>query len=343
MKKRIFALCMAFIFLLAAAGMSFADEPEYDTLADWNIKVAVPDNTIATLSSDGNYYIYTQEYNSIPYVMLRVYEGYEDELDFIDGYFTDFMKKQYPDLRITKEAQIVSVGDSGLSFYEIDYEYSIQEYTARDRRLVTNVEGKTYMFASKEVEELGRTVGDLLEEVAATCVFLDADGNEIDLGGGDIEEWDPYVLYWEDVAKEIEEEGLKGEFVTFGETGYEMWIPDILSPGQLPPGQPGADTFIGFYTTETGDAYASVQFVSADITLEQYEELLGTLEEVEDIDHFLINDNPFILYFIPGNDAMCLSTVVEGKGLLEFTFSPIDEGDFGGLAEVMGVSIRKTK
>ena len=185
MKKRIFALCMAFIFLLAAAGMSFADEPEYDTLADWNIKVAVPDNTIAKfivenhyISDDGNYYIYTQEYNSIPYVMLRVYEGYEDELDFIDGYFTDFMKKQYPDLRITKEAQIVSVGALGLSFYEIDYEYSIQEYTARDRRLVTNVEGKTYMFASKEVEELGRTVGDLLEEVAATCVFLDADGKE---------------------------------------------------------------------------------------------------------------------------------------------------------------------
>lgn len=343
MKRRILALCMAIVFLLAAAGVSFAEEPEYDTLADWNIKIAVPDNTMAALSSDGNYYIFTQAYDSIPYVMLRVYDDYTDELDFIDGYFTDFMKRQYPDLRVTREAEMVTVGDLWLPFYEIDYEYSIQEYTAQDRRLVTTVLGKTYMFASKEVEELGRTVGDLLEEVAATCVFLDADGNEIDFHRVEIEERDLHVLYWEDVAEEIEMEGLKGDFVTFEEAGYEMWIPELLSPAQLPSGQPNPETFIGFFTTQEQDAYASVQFVPTSITLEQYQELLGTLSEVEDIDNFTINDNPFILYFIPGNDAMCLSTVIDGEGILEFTFSPIEEGDFGGLAEIMGVSIRKAK
>ena len=149
------------------------------------------------------------------------------------------------------------------------------------------------------------------------------------------------AIYWEEAEAEVIEEGLDGEFVQFDEVGMEMWVPSFLIPSELPEGTEGAETFIAFFATEDGQDYASVQFVPSDITLDDYRELLDSLgDQLEDLAPYYINDQPFLVYFIPAGDRMCMSTVIEGKGILEFAFAPISDEYMEAYSEIMGVSIR---
>jgi len=338
MKKRLITLAMAIVFSVMSVSAAFAAEMEYDTLVDWDIKVMIPEGTQAVLSSDGNFYIYPHEDEGIPYVMVRAYEGFTDEEDFLD-YFNDYMKKQYEDLEIIYGPEKEEM--DGRHFLAVAYNYSIQGFEALDRRLVITLYDRTYMFASKEIDELDMTVDDLLEEVACQSQFLDPWGDVIEF-----EERPENALYWEDAEDGIEqlkEEGITGQFTAFDEAGFEMWIPDFLSPDTLPEGQPNPDTFIGFYTSEGQESYAAVQLVPSDFTLDDYRKLLEPLEEVEDINDFIVNDVPFIVYYMPENDVMCLTTVVKNKGILEFSFYPASDSDFIELAEFMAISIRPVK
>ena len=72
MKKNAIALCLVLALILLLAPFGFAAGENYDTLADWNIRIAVPDNTTAVLKGS-EYYIYAQKEGSIPYVMLTTY------------------------------------------------------------------------------------------------------------------------------------------------------------------------------------------------------------------------------------------------------------------------------
>ena len=340
MRKLIIVLGTLLALSLAFTSVCFADT-DYDTLVDWEIQIPVPEDTVGVWSSDGNYYIYTQREGSIPYVMLRVYEGFEDEWEFILRYFNDFMAEGYSDLEYVVDYAPVMIGDR--LYYNMEYAYTIQGHPVRDRRYVKTVNGLTYMFACKEVEELDMMVGDLLEEVALECVYL-KDGEPIDVsetskepktGDDGLRE-----ITWDLVEEEVEEMGIEGSFITFDEVNYEMFLPDNMLASSLPAGQTNPESFLGFYVTADGTAYAAIQFVEADITLDQYIELLGTLGTVEDIEKVRLNGNEFIVYFMPENDVMCLSTVVENSGLLEFSFYPSSDEDFGVYAEIIGCSIR---
>ena len=138
-----------------------------DTLADWNVKIAVPDGKTAVLQGS-EYYIFGQQEGSIPYVMLRPYR-YDDPEKFITD-FTEYMQGQYTDLTVTSPATRKTIGNKRC--WEIDYGYTVRGYDVRDRRVVITVDGLTYMFASKEIESNGMTIGSMLDDVVAECELL---------------------------------------------------------------------------------------------------------------------------------------------------------------------------
>lgn len=167
MKKLLTTLCLILVFSLALSPLSYAAGDNTDTLADWNIKIAVPDNTTAVLKGS-EYYIYAQRVGSIPYVKLTV-ARYDSLEDYVSG-LTPYMQRQYSDLKVTAEAEKKTVGDK--SCYEIDYSYKVSGYDVKDRRIIFTVDGLTYMFTSKEVESLGMMIGTMLEDVVAECEIL---------------------------------------------------------------------------------------------------------------------------------------------------------------------------
>lgn len=170
MKKGLsaFGLMLIICVMLSAAG--FAGE-QNDSLTDWNLRIVVPEGAKAVLE-DSEYYLYAKEAGSIPYVMVRTY-GYEFPRAFLDE-FTDYMKTQYADLKVTAGPAEKTFGDK--KCLEIDYSYQVSGYTVKDRRIVTAAQDQTYMFASKEIEELDLTVGSMLEDVVADCEFVSDSG-----------------------------------------------------------------------------------------------------------------------------------------------------------------------
>ena len=170
MRKVLPLLVLALVIctLLPAAGI--AEGQDVDSLTDWNLRIAVPEGAVAVLEGS-EYYIYAGQPGSIPYVMVRTY-GYEDPKAFLEE-FTGYMKTRYADLQVTAEPAAKTVG--GRECFETDYTYQVSGYQTRDRRIVLAAQGRIYMFASKEIDELGLTVGSMLEDVVAGCEFLTDD------------------------------------------------------------------------------------------------------------------------------------------------------------------------
>ena len=168
-----FALCMLFILGFAA----FAKDGGYDALSDWNVRIAVPEGVTAVLQGS-EYYLYAQEDGSIPYVMLKTYRA-DDAAVFL-GQLTEFMKEQYPDLKVTSDIEQKILGEK--TCFEIDYSYQVSGYEARDRRIVMVLDGTAYLFTSKEIDELGMTIGSMLDDVVANCEFIAGDDAEQDAG-----------------------------------------------------------------------------------------------------------------------------------------------------------------
>ena len=167
MKKLLSILCFLLMFSLLLSPTAFAAGGNTDTLADWNIKITVPDDAVAVLKG-GEYYLYAQKEGSIPYVMLTTYR-YSSLEKFIAD-FTAYMQKQHSDLKILSEAAPIRIGDKDCC--EIDFGYKVSGYDVLDRRIVLFTEDRTYLFASKEVEALNMTVGGMLEDVIANCELL---------------------------------------------------------------------------------------------------------------------------------------------------------------------------
>ena len=167
MKKLFGFLSLLLVFTMLLSPVCFAAGDNTDTLADWEIRVSVPDGKTAVLKGR-EYYIYAREEGYIPYVMLTTY-SYDSEEEFIPA-FTSYMQTQYKDLKISAEAQKKTIG--GKACHEIDYSYTVSGYEIADRRVVITVGGRTYVFTSKEVPSRGLTVDGMLEQVVADCEFL---------------------------------------------------------------------------------------------------------------------------------------------------------------------------
>ena len=167
------ALCLILVFAMLAPSLCFAEE-NYDTLADWDLKVKVPEGKTAVLKGS-TYYIYAQHVGYIPYVMITA-TPYESEEKFITD-FTASMQKNYADFTVTSEPYQAHYGEK--LCWETDYSYTVSGLTVTDRRIVVKVGELVYMFASKEIEERDMTVGSMLDDVVADCEFLNAPGSEL--------------------------------------------------------------------------------------------------------------------------------------------------------------------
>ena len=166
-------LCMLFSMGLAAC----AEGGDYDTLTNWNVRIAVPEGASAVLQGS-EYYLYAQQEGSIPYVMVTTYRA-DDAVTFLDQ-LTAFMQEQYPDLKVTADIARKTFGER--KCFEIDYGYQVSGYEVRDRRVVTVLDGTAYLFTSKEIEELGMTVGSMLDDVVANCEFVSGDDTAQGMG-----------------------------------------------------------------------------------------------------------------------------------------------------------------
>lgn len=167
MKKLMTALCFLLIFSMLLSPAAAAEGKSSDTLVNWGIKITVPEGKTAVLEGD-KYYIYAKTEGSIPYVMVSV-RNYDSAKRFLDD-LTEYMQKQYKDLKVTSKAAQKTVG--GRECWEVDYAYKVSGYDVADRRIAITVGERTYMFASKEVASIGLTIGDMLEQVVADCEFL---------------------------------------------------------------------------------------------------------------------------------------------------------------------------
>ncbi len=177
--KKLLSIVLILVLILSVTPVGLAADT--DTLADWNISITVPDGKTAVLKGS-EYYIYGQQEGSIPYVMLKPYR-YDDPEEFIAD-FTEFMQGQYSDLTVTSPAAQKTIGNKRC--WEIDYGYTVSGYDVRDRRVVFTVDGLTYMFASKEIDSNGMTIGSMLDDVVADCELLGPGADSI-LAAGDAE------------------------------------------------------------------------------------------------------------------------------------------------------------
>lgn len=148
----------------SVAGVSYSSDVV--ALDDLGISVA-PSDYVAIQQVDGFVYIYTQETDCIPYVIVGYYDMVAE--DFASQ-FTQYMTESYEDLQVMSPEAAVTVGDREYTY--IQYSYSVSGYTVRDIRLFLPENGRTYMFGAKEIPELSLYVGSNLEEVAGSFAYL---------------------------------------------------------------------------------------------------------------------------------------------------------------------------
>ena len=173
MKKAVRAICLILVLCMALTPLCYADD-DYETLSDWNLKIKIPEGATGVFKG-GSYVIYPQHVGYIPYLMISAYH-YDSEETFIAD-LTRTMQKSYADLEVVNEAYQAHYGEK--LCWEIDYSYTVSGQTVSDRRIAVKFGDWMYMFASKEVKALGMTVGDMLDDLVADCVFLDENGNEL--------------------------------------------------------------------------------------------------------------------------------------------------------------------
>lgn len=344
MKRLLITLGMILVLGLSSTMLCLAAEPVgSDTLADWDLEVPNFANTMSVLDGeDGNYYIYPSGERGIPYVMIHAYGGFDSPESFLEEFTSEVMMSSYPDLEVLQETSPVTI--DGKDYCEIDYQYTVSGYICFDRRIACTKGDFTYMFASKEIPELDKLVGSLLEDTISNCKFPGDDEQvEVPPVSAPKEDSDIPELTWtQEVEDYLEEEGMEGYFYTFDEVDAMMWIPNFLEPVTLT----SADReggYIAYFTDQDWSTQIGVQYIYVDMTLDAYHELIQDLPQVDTVQDFIINGIPFIGYRIPDNDVMVLSTVTSAGYAMEFSFFPISSEDFLDYLEVIGTSIQAAK
>ena len=140
----------------------------------------IPDGTYMATEENGDTYFRSYRYgDSIPYVMFHV-----QEMDG-DTYYRSLdwsLRNNHADLKVTEAPHEVSVGNRRM--VQFGYSYGLSGYTVSDTRLYTEIGGKTYAFASKEIPEIEYVLGDMLFEVAGSLEVEGEEKNAVLSGGG---------------------------------------------------------------------------------------------------------------------------------------------------------------
>lgn len=143
---------------------------DVDDIVGWGIKIASPEGTTSVMKGE-EYYIYTREGEQFPYVLVTVYNMDKTGDEFL-AEFTDYMKGEYDDLEVVEEPADVTIGDKSGS--KMVYTYTVEGHATRDTRVAVPANGRVYMFATKEIDDLDLSVGDVFEQVIKDSVIYKA-------------------------------------------------------------------------------------------------------------------------------------------------------------------------
>ena len=327
MKKKIMAITVTVLFLFTTAGMSFAAQTASDSGNDELVTGII--NLIAGLADNSDNALGGTEAGSLDGLtdilsgIADIASGSGDYTEGVEG-LSD-LSDLFSGLADSASGTADNAEGAGSDLSDLFSGLMDIAGDATDGEI-----------ADGDLGDLEDLLSGLMDSGTEEIDFTEPAVEEIDYDENGIP-----VLYWDDVKAEAEDLGLSGEYVLFDEIGMEMWVPDAMVPAEVPEDQEGAETYVGFFVTAEEDSFVSVQYIPSDITLEDYRQIVESLEEdIEGPEEYIINDQPFLLYYVSSTDSMCMSTVLDGMGLVEFIFAPLGDGDFSVYADFMGVSIR---
>lgn len=152
---------------LASPTMAPATSGNVIALDDLNVSI-VADDYVGISQDDGFVYVYGMYDDSYPYVIIGEYDMSPE--GFVDK-FTDYMRGEYGDLDVDAVQEGLDV--AGKTFDKVVYSYAVGDNVVRDVRLFTGLNGKTYMFGSKEAPGIGYVLPEnYLENVAGSVAPL---------------------------------------------------------------------------------------------------------------------------------------------------------------------------
>ena len=142
-----------------------AESGDTDTcmLDDIQLALRIQGSYMLTDAEDeGFYYIYTWGEQGIPDMIIGRFD-----LNTTQGFFdqyTENMKQVRADLSVAEGPVSETIGDKQLE--KIVYSYTIQGYNIKDTRYIWAAPNSAlYMFAKREIPDLGYTLGDSLENI----------------------------------------------------------------------------------------------------------------------------------------------------------------------------------
>ncbi|MBQ3374704.1 MAG: hypothetical protein IJG40_16390 [Oscillospiraceae bacterium] len=145
---------------------------------------------------------------------------------------------------------------------------------------------------------------------------------------------------WEEFEQDIKESGIEGKFETLDEVNLKFWLPDLLEEEELTE-EDRENGFIKYYSTEDDSAVMSVVYYDAGIkSLEEWQAELEQEPDVADIETIIVNGYYALFYDVSEDDVFCIDFSTEAGYLLEFTFYPMSDEDYQGLAALIISSLQ---
>lgn len=132
------------------------------------ISFEVPSNYKVTTDKEG--YIYVgQNIDSkgalIPYIIIGRYDKFNNGVQFLNN-FTDYMRKQYSDLKITIDLLSGVIGNR--TVYGLAYNYNVNNHLIVDNRYAVVINNKVYMVGSKEENTNTTEINNVVEHILST-------------------------------------------------------------------------------------------------------------------------------------------------------------------------------
>mgnify|MGYP004671580179 FL=1 len=132
------------------------------------ISFEIPSNYKVTTDKEG--YIYVgQNIDSkgalIPYIIIGRYDNFNNGVQFLNN-FTDYMRKQYSDLKIIIDLISGVIGNR--TVYGLAYSYNVDNHLIIDNRYAVVINNKVYMVGSKEENTNTTEINNVVEHILST-------------------------------------------------------------------------------------------------------------------------------------------------------------------------------
>ncbi len=133
-----------------------------------DISFEVPSNYKVTTDKEGYIYVgknIDSKGALIPYIIIGRYDKYNNGVQFLNN-FTDYMRKQYSDLKITIDLLSGVIGNR--TVYGLAYNYNVNNHLIVDNRYAVVINNKVYMVGSKEENTNTTEINNVVEHILST-------------------------------------------------------------------------------------------------------------------------------------------------------------------------------